>query len=86
MFFSVQANGDILVSIVSEAGKGSVPYARVHRGSRKVLAVATWTVSGRQGAVALSAEQLTLSSASAPTRLRSAPVSSPRALPALRLR
>ena len=40
MFFTVEANDDVIVSIVRDLGKGSAPYARVHHISRKIEIVA----------------------------------------------
>jgi hypothetical protein len=36
MFFTIEPNGDVLVSIIRDAGKGAVPYARIHRVSRMI--------------------------------------------------
>ncbi len=38
--FTVEANDDVIVSIVRDLGKGSAPYARVHHISRKIEIIA----------------------------------------------
>lgn len=36
LFLSIQANGDVVVSVLAGTGAGKVAYARVHRTSKKI--------------------------------------------------